>query len=783
MRARSPLLWPVAAVVAELALAVVDLALGEEVILTGAFVIPALALALVARGREVALLAGLAGVLALLSGVWDDYFFSPDHVVRLAVVAAGGALAVLSGQARASAVEERRRMAVLAAVARITDAPTVDRALERLAHATVPAVAEGVWVELGEEGRRFAAGAADAPDPVVLPLRIREQEIGRLGFAGRGFDDADRAFFRVLAGRVALALANVQLLDELTRTRERLDRILGSLAEAVTVHDRNGQTIYANDAARELLGVTVEGDELPAKPGSLASRFIITHEDGTPVRVEEFPGRRLMAGETDPPPMLTRSVRRDTGREYWLLTKATLLRDEDGAPLAVNVIEDVSEAKEAELRQRFLDEAGQVLASSLEYEQALQRVCELAVPWLADWAAIDLAGRDGPERVAIAHADRSKLALAHELERRYPPDPRAVTGVPAVIRTGRPERYVAITDEMIEAAARDAEHLELMRRVGMRAAMVVPMTAGDEVLGAMTFVSAESERTFDDDDFAFAQDLARRAATAVQNGLLYAEQVRVAHTLQRSLLPDVLPDVPGWDAAASYEAGDVRAEVGGDFYDVVPTAGGHLVILGDVTGKGVEAAALTALVRHSAQTAARFDRRPSKLLALLNDVLREQPRLAPVSVVCALVEQGERAPCVTVASAGHPLPLLRREGDPPREVGRHDVLLGVVDQEAFAEETVPVEPGDVLLFYTDGVLDAPGATERFGERRLRDAVAAAPADPFSLLQAIEGELRRFVAAEGADDRAMLALRYCGPRAEGAIPPDARFSRVEESDRA
>jgi serine phosphatase RsbU (regulator of sigma subunit) len=293
----------------------------------------------------------------------------------------------------------------------------------------------------------------------------------------------------------------------------------------------------------------------------------------------------------------------------------------------------------------------------------------------------------------------------------------------------------------------------------------------------MTFVSAESERTFGEDDFAFAQDLARRAAVAVQNGRRYAEQLRVAETLQRSLLPDQLPVVPGWEAGASYAAGDERAQVGGDFYDVVPTAGGHLVFLGDVTGKGIEAAALTALVRHSAQTAARFDRRPSSLLAVLNAMLREQPRLSPVSVVCALIEPRGGAASVTVASAGHPLPLLKRAGEPPREVGCHDVLLGVVAQDAFAEATLEVKPGDALLFYTDGVVDAPGATGRFGEERLLAAIDAAPPDPTGLLHAIESALRAFVEGRGADDRAMLALRYTAARAAKEGDPGSPLARA------
>ena len=771
MKARPSTPWLLAAVIALVAIAAIDAALGSQLVLTTAVLLPVLALALVGGSRDVLRFAVAAFVVALVSGVWNDFFASGDHLVRLSIVGAGAVLAVLSARAREGSDRDRRRMRVLADVSRMTDEPSLEGALERLGKATVPVVADRVCVDLG--GRRvFERGPEAGGERVVIPLRIRDEDIGELGFETRAYGRDDREFLEILAGRVALALGNVRLLNELRQTRERLDRILGALAEAVTVHDAEGRTIYANEAACELLGVRVAPDDPPA-PGALASRFIITHEDGSPVSVEEFPGRRLMSGESDPPPMLTRSVRADTGREYWLLTKATLLHDSDGAPLAVNVIEDVTDAKEAELRQRFLDEAGQVLASSLDYERALQRVAELAVPWLADWCAVDLAAGHGTQRVAVAHDDPEKVAFAHELVRRYPADPEAETGVPAVLRTGRGELYADIPDELLVHAARDEEHLRLIREIGMRAAMTVPMTAGDEVLGVMTFVSAESARTFDDDDFAFAQDLARRAAVAVQNGRRYAEQVRVAETLQRSLLPDRLPVVPGWEAGASYEAGDERAEVGGDFYDVVPTRNGHLVFLGDVTGKGVEAAALTALVRHAARTAARFDRRPSTLLGVVNAMLREQPRLSPVSLVCALIEPRAGTACVTVASAGHPLPLLRRAGEEPREVGCHDVLLGVVAQDAFAETTLEVEPGDVLLFYTDGVIDAPGADGRFGEERLLAVLGDGPAEPVALLEAIESELHDFALGPGADDRAMLALRYTGSRApagEAAGPP-------------
>jgi serine phosphatase RsbU (regulator of sigma subunit) len=469
-----------------------------------------------------------------------------------------------------------------------------------------------------------------------------------------------------------------------------------------------------------------------------------------------------MRGE-DAPSLLTRSIRRDTGEAFWLLTKATLTREPSGSRLAINIIEDVTDAKDAELRERFLAEAGQLLASSLDYEQTLERVARMIVPRVADWCGIDMVGEHGEiVNVAVAHVDPAKVQLAHDLRERYPPDPDAPTGIPAILRGGPPELYREIPDELLVASAVDEEHLRILREVGVRSGMAVPMRIAGETLGAISFVTAESGHVFDEDDLAFAQDLALRAATAVQNARLYAAQERVAHTLQASLLPDRLPDIPGWEIHAAYQAGERGADVGGDFYDVVPVEGGHLVVLGDVTGKGVEAAALTSLVRHSARSAARFDARPARVLAHVNTILREQSQLSLVTVVCGLVEtNGDRAR-LTVASAGHPLPLLRRAGV-ARPLGDHGVLLGVGGEEDWTEAAVDLAPGDTVLFYTDGVTETPGDGARFGEARLYDALARAGDRPAAVVAAIERSLRDFQAGETLDDRAMLALRFAGAK--------------------
>jgi PAS domain S-box-containing protein len=773
------------ALACEVVLAVIDSLVGDEVVFTSAYVLAPVALAIAGRWRQVAIAGIAATALAIASGWWNDYAGTADHLMRIAIVAAGSALATLAARALGRASADRARMQVLAAVGRLNGTEAEQDALEGLKDALVPAVATATWVDIPP---RDQAGEIDAPERIletasigeplndatrhtledgeprrfehqgaVVPLKSADTTIGALGLQG-DYDDRDLEFFEILAGRVALVLANVRLVSDLRSTRARLDGILGALAEAVTVHDERGQTVYANDAAAVLLGKPTKEDVLAARPGELAKRFSIAKEDGSPVQLDEFPGRRLVKGEPGPE-LLTRSVDRVTGRAYWLLTKATALHDRDRT-YAVNIMEDVTQAKEAELRQRFLAQAGQLLASSLDYEQTLQRVARLAVPWLADWCAVDMLGEHGDiQQVALAHVDPTKVAMANEFRRRYPPSPDDPTGVAGVLRGGPAELYPEVPEELIEQSVEDPEQLEIIKAIGIRAGMVLPMRVGEETVGAITLVSADSGRTFDEDDFAFAQDIALRAGTAVQNARLYREQARVAHTLQNSLLPERLPEHPDWATAASYQAGERGTEVGGDFYDIAPAAGGgQLVFLGDVTGKGIAAAALTALVRHSVRTAARFDPRPAAVLKLVNDVLLELPRLSPVTLVCALIE-GSR---LTVAAGGHPRPLLKRHGE-VSEIGRHGALLGAIDGFEVEEFELDLETGDTLLLYTDGVTDTPGEHDRFGHVRLMEILRAAGPEPAAVLERVETALREFQTGSAIDDRAILVLRYAGDR--------------------
>lgn len=192
-----------------------------------------------------------------------------------------------------------------------------------------------------------------------------------------------------------------------------------------------------------------------------------------------------------------------------------------------NVLATAIERHRDEQAQHFLVEASELMVSSLDYGITLSNVARLAVPALADWCAVDIVGEEGSvERLAVAHQDPTKVSWAHELQGRYPPNPEATMSVPNVLRTGRTEFYPEVTEEMLEAAARDEEHLRIMHEIGFTSVIIVPLVVAGSSLGAITLVSAESERRFKAKDLELAEDLARRTALAVDNARLYREAQR-----------------------------------------------------------------------------------------------------------------------------------------------------------------------------------------------------------------------------------------------------------------
>ncbi|TMK40092.1 MAG: PAS domain S-box protein [Actinobacteria bacterium] len=419
--------------------------------------------------------------------------------------------------------------------------------------------------------------------------------------------------------------------------------------------------------------------------------------------------------------------------------------------------------QEARERLTVLAAAGEKLGSSLDYRTTVQQAAEVTVPALADWCAVDVVGEEGEILpVAVAHVDPDKLALARELQERYPVDPRSDRGVPALIRERAPQIVPEISDEMLRAGAHDPEHLELLRALDLRSYLGVPLVAHNRVVGALGLVMAESGRRYTEADIGLAEDLGRRIAFAVDNARLYELNRAVARTLQRSLLPPALPDIEGIELGASYRPAGSGTIVGGDFYDVFELPGGGAVAaIGDVCGKGVEAAALTGLVRHALRAAALRDPDPVHVLDTINEAIRAEHRSSTFCTVAyAVLEPGESELEVRLGCAGHPLPLLSRRDGQLAPLGEPGVLLGVVDDPTWVTRAESLGPGDALVLYTDGITEARSpAGQMFGEQRLHDVIARHPGmGAVDLAQTIQRTVAEFNPREPRDDKAILVVR-------------------------
>jgi PAS domain S-box-containing protein len=549
-----------------------------------------------------------------------------------------------------------------------------------------------------------------------------------------------------------------------TQARDQLEAILRGIADAVTAQAPDGRLMFANQAAVELLGYESSEALIAAPITEIMSRFEVLDESGRPLPLENLPGRRALA-EGVGSEVVVRFRVRATGEERWSAVKATPIVDRAGTvAMAINVIEDITAHKRAELAQRFLSESSAVLGSSLDTADVLRQVASLAVPEVADCCAVDLVTDGNIDRVALAHQDQAMVAMTEELASRYPPDPRSETGVPAVLRSRRSQLYEEIPDELLRTVARDEEQYRLIQRIGMRSAMIVPMVARGRSVGALTFVTGPSGRRFDEQDLKLAEELARRCATAIDNARLFTERAYIARTLQRSLLPAELPEIPGIEAAARFRPTGEGNQVGGDFYDLFESGGrGWTVVIGDVCGKGPDAAAVTALARYTLRAAAMRERLPSRSLRLLNEaLLRQRDDRRFCTVAYAYLETHDGGVRIGVSSGGHPLPMLLHADGTVEAIGEPGTLLGVLPDPHLEDRSLFLSPGDALVFYTDGVIEGRGADVPFDEDGLRELLAecgGAGADAI----AARVEDAAFAAQEGSprDDIAVLVLRVAG----------------------
>ena len=563
---------------------------------------------------------------------------------------------------------------------------------------------------------------------------------------------------------VISSFEDVTELRHAQRTSEDAKALLDTLFESAPIglayFDRELRFVRVNDALAEINGVPAADhigrtvpEVLPDLDPAILESFRHVIESGEPLEEVE------VHGQTPADPGVDRT---------WLETFYPVSGG-DGEVLGMGaVVVDITDRKAAEAareealeRARFLAEASVLLDRTLDFDETLQNLARLAVPDVGDWCTVDLIEDGELRNVVVSHVDPEKVEFGTRMLElfHYPPD--APNGPPAVVRTGRSELLPEITEEMLVANARNAEHLAMLRELGMRSVMVVPMISRGRMLGTLTFVSSSAERQFDDSDVLLAEDLARRAAVAIDNARLYSERARIARTLQDSLLPPQLPTIPGLEVAARYVAAGEGIDVGGDFYDLFDLGDGWSVVMGDVCGKGPDAAALTALARYTLRATAGQAPMPSDALATLNDaVLRQRGDGRFITVAYArLASNGGAGKRVTLSTGGHPQPIVLRADGSAHPIGIPGTLLGVVDDPELSDATVDLAPGDALFLYTDGVTEAH-APERILEapdiaRLLEDCAGG---DAAEIVKCIEDAVAGLGSGPATDDIAMMALR-------------------------
>src|SRR4051794_10093544 len=778
------------------AIAVVDGWVVDAVLL-GLLVTGPLLAAWRASSRTTAIVGGYAVVLALVLGLQNDMFMSVDHLVRLGIVTLGSALCIVLARTRERLERAEFRHSLVADAGEVLgSALDYEVTLIGLARLCAHRLADWCFVFVKEDDgsvRQVAAAHADParqkqawellfrypldPDrpegpakvirtgqsdlvpvvtePVVraiapgrenlrmlkalgirsamiVPLNVREHTLGAIAFAaaesGRTYGPEDLALAEELGGRAAMAVDNARLFgrvheteSELRVSRDQLQAILNGVADAVTVQRADGRLVYANDAAARSLGFASSDDMMLASPAAFTQRYELFDEDGQPFDVERLPGRLALRGE-DPPPAIVRYRELDAGTEHWSLIKATTIRDRDGAPLlAVNVIEDVTEQREREQQLRFLADAGRILAGSLDWEIAFPELARLVAVTLADWCVIQVLDDHGMSRVA---------AFAHR-------------------------------DERVEAAIQDPRDAMRLLEMAAGSTLTVPITARGRTLGSISMVAGDAARRFGDSDELLTEELAARCGLALDNARLFRERSRIARTLQESLLPPVLPELPGLDLAARFRAAGAGLDVGGDFYDLFETGDSSwAVAIGDVCGKGSEAAAITALARYTVRAAAMRQDGPSQILSLLNEaLLRQRTDKRFCTVLYGRLERNGAGHSFDFASGGHPLPLVLRAGSDGGEVGIPGTLLGIVPDPELNDDHVSLAPGDALVLYTDGVTDSAAPAHITTASELAAAVGSPVGlDADSIAERVMQTALAGAGDQPRDDIAILVLK-------------------------
>ncbi|WP_242614482.1 SpoIIE family protein phosphatase [Actinomadura roseirufa] len=408
---------------------------------------------------------------------------------------------------------------------------------------------------------------------------------------------------------------------------------------------------------------------------------------------------------------------------------------------------------------------------------AVRRCARLLAAELADWAFIDLTGADGPgtppqggggyaagsapplrRQVVMGPSDEHSVAAVGMLEELEP----APGTLPRTVFTTR-QSALRPHVENLDLLGSCPDGQPVCAKIGATSVLCVPVEDGDRCIGAITLAASGEYGPFDLLDLGVVQRLGRYLALVIRAARLYRRRAEVAETLQAGLLPKSLPAIPGVSVAARYMTATRGAEVGGDFYDVFRVQGGGWgLVLGDVCGKGEDAAAVTSAARHGVRLAARWRTRPAEILSLVNEALLDEDRF--VTAVLAGLELDTERVTVSLGIAGHPPAIVVRADGVIRSASRGGTPLGLFEDFEAGLDTIDLGVGDTLVLHSDGALEACDLhRQEFGQERLLEALAAhAGGPPEAMLAGVERTLLEFCDGDLRDDVSMLVLRVEAP---------------------
>jgi PAS domain S-box-containing protein len=526
------------------------------------------------------------------------------------------------------------------------------------------------------------------------------------------------------------------------RSEARYRELSESLPFGVWQVDEADRLVYMSRSYLDMIGLSLEdmqqGGFLAGMPEKDAKRFAELWRARTPDKLFEADYH----------------VRGKDGKPYSILSRGVAMRDDADRPKGwIGFALDVTERRRAAEQVEFLAELSRIMSLSLDPTTTLERTAALMVPRVADWYAVDLLTEDGSvKRVLMVHSDPALTDKARKLLPYAPADLSFPEGAAHVIATGRPEAYDRMPPRAIATLADDDPLNAVVAGFASCSGIVVPLTARERTIGALTFMSCDQTRQLDASDLLFAYLIERRVAVAYDNARLYAHEHEVADFLQRASLPESLPDVPGMRVRSHYMPGAQEAEIGGDWYDAFQLPDGRLGLsIGDVAGKGLQAAATMNSVRLALRAAALEGLTPSAVMTRTNQFLLNDKPTMVTAVFGVLDPLRHRFTC---AIAGHPMPVaITASGEvvSPRPTAPP---LGVFHESGYPEQELPMGAGSLLVLYTDGLVEYSRRIEE-GEAKLIETARMAHAQG-------ESNAARFIAEAmikdaPSDDLAILTV--------------------------